>query len=145
MSFPCNTSSTNEQKPSSLFHLYLTIPAYVPVKSFHLFVTVYDVPCLFTFGVSLRHAQAARPSKPKPPAGPPSSPQTQTNMINHMLKGMAKQTPSTVIVFLPFIQCFPSLAVACLVLSSCLFSVRELVLVCSFTKHLARRGRFLEI
>ncbi|XP_055563641.1 calcium-dependent secretion activator 1 isoform X6 [Falco biarmicus] len=39
---------------------------------------------------------AARPSKPKPPAGPPSSPQTQTNMINHMLKGMAKQPPKNV-------------------------------------------------
>ncbi|KAM9272062.1 calcium-dependent secretion activator 1 isoform 2-T2 [Cariama cristata] len=38
----------------------------------------------------------ARPSKPKPPAGPPSSPQTQTNMINHMLKGMAKQPPKNV-------------------------------------------------
>ncbi|XP_068010347.1 calcium-dependent secretion activator 1 isoform X6 [Melanerpes formicivorus] len=39
---------------------------------------------------------AARPSKPKPPAGPPSSPQTQTNMINHMFKGMAKQPPKNV-------------------------------------------------
>ncbi|XP_041871182.1 calcium-dependent secretion activator 1 isoform X12 [Corvus kubaryi] len=39
---------------------------------------------------------AARPPKPKPPAGPPSSPQTQTNMIDHMLKGMAKQPPKNV-------------------------------------------------
>ncbi|XP_030912263.1 calcium-dependent secretion activator 1 isoform X6 [Geospiza fortis] len=38
----------------------------------------------------------ARPPKPKPPAGPPSSPQTQTNMIDHMLKGMAKQPPKNV-------------------------------------------------
>lgn len=110
-----------------------------------IFLSLFMTSLVSLLLASLRHAQAARPSKPKPPAGPPSSPQTQTNMINHMLKGMAKQTPSTVIVFLPFIQCFPSLAVACLVLSSCLFSIRELVLMCSFTKHLARRGRFLEI
>uniref|UniRef100_A0A8C3QA40 Uncharacterized protein n=1 Tax=Geospiza parvula TaxID=87175 RepID=A0A8C3QA40_GEOPR len=38
----------------------------------------------------------ARPPKPEPPAGPPSSPQTQTNMIDHMLKGMAKQPPKNV-------------------------------------------------
>lgn len=114
VSLPCNTPNTDKQKPGSLFHLYLIISAYVPFEISIFFVTVYEVICLFTFGVSLslRHAQPARPPKPKPPAGPPSSPQTQTNMIDHMLKGMAKQPPSTVIVFLSFIQWFPSLAAA---------------------------------
>lgn len=87
------------------------------LSKFPSFCHCYDVIVSLLFA-SLRHAPAARPSKPKPPAGPPASPQTQTNMINHMLKGMAKQTPSTVIVFLPFIQWFSSLAVACLALAS---------------------------
>nr|XP_028575376.1 calcium-dependent secretion activator 1 isoform X33 [Podarcis muralis] len=37
---------------------------------------------------------AARSSVPKPPAGPTPSTQTQTNMINQMLKGIPKQAPS---------------------------------------------------
>ncbi|XP_048344279.1 calcium-dependent secretion activator 1 isoform X15 [Sphaerodactylus townsendi] len=39
---------------------------------------------------------AARSSVPKPPAGPTPSTQTQTKMINEMLKGIPKQTPKNV-------------------------------------------------
>lgn len=113
VSLPCSTPNTDKQKPSSLFHLYSIISAYVPFEiSIFLSLFMKSFVSLLLASLSLRHAQPARPPKPKPPAGPPPSPQTQTNMIDHMLKGMAKQPPSTVIVFLSFIQCFSSLAAA---------------------------------